>query len=225
LATRGRVHILDPQNVLIGDEFRSAHSKIAYVTTIQYKDYIKYKVLHETERKIRVRFEDRIQNSVIEQVEFDLFLAADGSHIFAATKDDLCDELLARLRNTHRDVEYHSREIDLKRVQKEGAQRISGAWFGKLQLADISAAAIFGTEVSESDEWDRYIELGILTSLQLDFSNGSSSYKVSISKKGGIVVFNNLEEEVRIELVDTISQSIEPYVIVKSGKAARGQKG
>lgn len=217
LTEHGKTEELTPQQILIGDEYRPATSSITFDRVVSFRQYKKYLVIHETERKIRVRFYGDILNSVIEHMNFELYLAADGSHVLVKTKDTHCDELLRRISETYPSFSYSRREIDLVRMQTEDAPMISGGWFRELQQADLSAAALFGEEVTESIEWERYVAQGQISFLNLTYIDDDASYRVGINKYGGVVIYPSLAEKVQLQLVDIISRRIEPYVIQSEG--------
>lgn len=57
--------------------------------------------------------------------------------------------------------------IDLGRLTTD-LGTTTGAWFGKLRIADVNTAALFGpTGVLESDEWERYQEAGEIASVYM----------------------------------------------------------
>ena len=206
LLERGRPITLNPQKLLVTGEYDPAQTVLYYEYSLDYKGYHKYKVIHETVRNMRVRFGSDIRESVIEQISFHMYLAPDGSHVFVCTTEAICEELLRRARSTFSSFMFNSRELDLKRMNEEVPQQISGGWFKDLKIADVSVAALYGAEVSHSDDWERFSQVGTITVLMMDYQKDAASYKVSVNKKGAIVLFNKLSEEVQVELLENIRE-------------------
>ncbi len=215
LLERGRAVKLSPQDVLIAGVSQPAGSTIFYEYSLDYKGYHKYKVEHETLRKMRVRFEKSIQESVIEQIYFEMYVASDRSHMFLSANDATCEELLKRARKTYSGFTHKSREIDLQRMNQEGSQQISGGWFKEMNIEDVSAAALFGAEVSLSEDWERFSRRGKISVLLMNYEKDTATYKVAVGKNGGIVIYNKLQEEVRVQLLDTISRELKRFEVVK----------
>lgn len=204
--------LLDPQSVLIGNGYEPAQTTMRYVAQIGSSGYFKYSVTHETVRKMQVRFGATVQKQVIEQLSFPMFLAPNRSHAFVQTTAIITSELFKRASETYPRLSYGDHTIDLKRLNRESGQHISGGWFRDLQIADVSAAALFGAEVSHSDDWERYSDVGTISVLQMNYTEQISSYKVSVNRNGGIVIFNKMEDEDRLKLLVRLLELVSAYI-------------
>ena len=216
LLERGREVRLSPQKVMLGGKYEPATTRLYYEYDLDYKTYRRYRVQHETVRNMQVRFDGHTYEQVIEVVKFEMYLASDGSHLFAATTDAYCEEVIKRMRSTYQYVRFGERLISITTMNRVSSPQISGGWFRELNIADVNAAALYGAEVTQSNDWERFSEEGTITVLLMNYVHDTANYKVSVSRKGGIVVFNKLTENVRVQLLDTISRGLEPFVITNT---------
>lgn len=187
------------------------YSRINYLGRSEHEGYGKYAVEHEILRKLRVRFHDQVRNQVVVIENFSLYLALDESHLLAATKDDVCNDFLQRIQQQHVGFSFASRVVDLVRMRQDLQMRVNGGYFSKLKIADVKAAAIFGPNVSESMDWDRYEKSGEISALTLDLAWEGMNLSVQVTKSGGVVVYDPLREKDQLELVRVVNGMVAPY--------------
>ena len=201
------------QPTLLGAEYDTANSEITFLGESDYAAYWKYHIVHEAVRKMTVRFLERIVENVIHVTKFDLYLSKERDHLLVATKESDTNELLKRIRLFKNDFESGERIINLAEMQKAEAMDVGGGWFANLQIADVSSAAVFGVTVVDSDELERYTNSGDISMLYMNYLYGENSYKINVTKNGGVIVMQSLPEHIRLELVEVVSNQLEPYVM------------
>jgi len=82
-------------------------------------------------------------------------------------------------------------DVDLQKLQEIG--RTTGGWFGKLKIADVRTAGIFGTTaVVASEEWGRYADLGVISALHIHVIGPADSIKpIMLMHDRGVVLMRN----------------------------------
>lgn len=200
---------------LISGVDRDLSSEVRFVGESDNAQFWKYHVTHESWRAMRVRFENQIRDRVIEIVEFHLFIPKRGREfLYADAKSRYCNELLRRIQDIEPKFEFSAREVDLSRMRREAQMDISGGWFRDLQIAEVSAAAIFGSNVSDSSDWDRYEASGTVSMLDIDFIFRGRRELVKVTREGAIVIMSTLEESERLELVSSVNQMVDRFAFL-----------
>ena len=182
-----------------GDD--SAHSTIKFVGHSIYNDYLKYHVHHETEKTSWLRVANMERRKAIFIEEFHIYLPPNSSYILVETTAKNSRELLKRIKQKDSRFQYKLREVDLL-AMKNQTQHVRGGWFRDLDIADVSTAAIFGNNVGDSDEWERYETSGKLSSLVIEFSYQGEHHSVNISASGAITLYSNYDEASALALVE-----------------------
>ena len=203
----------EPQLAMSGiaDNSYDPSSTIRLLGESEHKAYKCYQVTHETVRPWKVRFHDEVRQKVITIEEFHLFLAHDGSHLLGDTNDHVMDELLKRVQTSHPEVRVAKRSVNLTTLRQQQAPRIRGGWFGKLQIADVSSAAIFGPSVSESSDWERYESSGEISALRLEAVFEGDKTTVLVTRSSGVVLYSTYSENDALELVRVINDMVGPF--------------
>lgn len=164
----------------IGDERQTAtqlsfpgdddtiHTTIRFLGNSEHKAFSKYRVTHETIKRIKARFQNEYRNQIIAVMEFNLFRAQQASSVLITAKGLLCREMFKRFERAPEsfpDFQWLERRVDLAGLGRDLAGGVTGGWFTRRKIADLRSAGIFGPTVAESDEWMRYEQAGDLSSL------------------------------------------------------------
>jgi hypothetical protein len=179
-----------------------AHSTITYVGISPYHDYNKYLVRHEWEKECWIRVDRNDRKKAIFVDEFILFTPPNFSYALIRTSGKIATEFLRRIKSKYGAFSYTLREIDLGKLKEHLHPQVLGGWFRDLDIADVSTAAIFGSNVSESYEWDKYSSNGTLSSLVIEFTHRGDKHSVNISLSGSITLYSNYDESYALELVE-----------------------
>jgi len=208
----GQVFTTSHQEVLeVAEVETPAHSTLRFIGNSDHPLYEKYFVQHERERNKKVRIGTAIRNRIIEIEEFHLFVPKDRSYVFAGTKETYCDEFFTRLRSSYREFEFRGLRINLAKLRAELEMSVRGGWFKNLTIADVRTAGIFGSKVSESDDWSRYEQSGILSALTLELEMQGIQYNFQLLRDGGTVLYDPLSERDCVEFLQNIRDLIYQY--------------
>ena len=197
--------------------YRGAHSEVTYLGVSEHNKFSKYKVIHETQKKYRHRFDNDIRNTIIAISEFHLFQHQDG-YFMVDTNQKEIRELTERLRQSYPEalLLLKSRIVDLRalheNIQRVGADTsVIGGFFHQLKVDRVKSATIFGHEVGESPLWGEFEMKGELGGLMLSFEFYGDATSAMITRDGSIVIYSAFEENLTLELIDNINRVIEPH--------------
>lgn len=196
------------------------HTIIRFLGESEHPDYLKYHVVHEVIRRIKARWLNKTRDSIIEQLEFNLYRSKEGERCFITSGISNSNEMLRRLGESHPTLSWSNRVVDLKRLKAELGIVIKGAWFTGLKIADVSSVGIFGPRVADADDYDRYDQSGTTSSLYAEFelADGESE-TVTITRTGTVVVYSTWPEGTGLQLVEYINDRIAPLCqLVPVGK-------
>ena len=195
----------------VADNGESVHSTIKLLGISEHPAYRKYHVMHEVLRHLKWRFHDEVRFQLVTIEEFPLFVSQNGDHLLAMTNEVICDEFLHRLQDQCPQLRYAKPDVDLKKLCQAQHMHVRGGWFGGLEIPDVRLAAIFGPNVSDSDDWGRYENSGKVTMLQMQVRFRDENPLVSVSSGGGVVVFSSYPEQDALELVRAVQVLVKPY--------------
>lgn len=181
---------------------------IRFLGLSDHPHFLKYFVKHETTQNQKVRFENKERNQVIFVEEFHLYIPKNFSYLYAQTKRQISNEMLKRIRSSKDDFVYTNREVDLQEMKTQLMSDIRGGWFRDLDIANVQAAALFGSTVGGSDDWKRYENSGKISALVFELSYKGTQNSVIISHNGGIIVYQNMNENDVLEFVDRINDLV-----------------
>lgn len=189
----------------IGDD---AHSEISYVGVSDYLDYHKYYVRHETLRETWIRIDNEDRKKVIFVEEFFVFTPPNLTYAIVKAKHKIANELFRRIHDKEKSFDYLLREVDLIGLKNDLHSQVRGGWFRDLEIEDVSTAAIFGANVSDSDEWDKYANNGTLSSLVIEFSHRGERHSVNVSLSGAITLYANYDDVYSLDLVEKFNRIV-----------------
>jgi hypothetical protein len=214
----------DTQLALLAGEDDTAHSIVRFLGESDSKYFYRYFVKHETLQKRKIRFANEERSQVIFIEEFHLYIPEPLNYLWAETKAPYCNELLKRIKTNSPGFLYYNRIVDLHEMRSKLRGNVRGGWFRELEIADVSTAAIFGANVSESEEWQHYEDAGILSALVLEFTYRGGKHSVQITRNGTITLYGTYQERDSLELVDTINDIVNKFAddIPASTKKSRG---
>lgn len=98
----------------------------------------------------------------------------------------------------------------LERLQS--ARQIKGGWFGRLQIAKVEAAALYGDDVADSDDWNRYMEAGELRALHLEIPYDDRDMTVMLTREAAVVFFSDLTEREYLEYATAIFTEMSEFL-------------
>ena len=184
------------------------HSTIEFLGRSEHSDFLKYRVIHETMRREKARFGNNIRNNFIGIYEFNLFIPNNYSYLYADTNTRNCDELAKRIKECFLEFEFKSREVDLLKIKSALYDNIRGGWFKNLEIADVSAAGIFGANVGDSEDWTRYENNGQISALTVEFKSSNMMHSIQITRTGTIILYGRYSESYSIRLVEEVNDYV-----------------
>lgn len=172
--------------------------------------FVKYKVHYEAKIEEWGRQGGR---------EFHNYIAMDEFHMLNHKEKPwvLFDTNIDNSRKTMREFQDSSSssklpiepwEFDLKRLIKEEFENITGGHFSNVQLQDVESAALWGPDVSDSEDWKKFSNLGEIKHIQLQAEFKNSTVSFGLSMRGSVVVNTSLPESQRLDLVEEILEKI-----------------
>ena len=201
------------QKPLFPDIDEAPQTVVTAVGLADHPSFQKYHVLHETYQKVRGRYRNEPITSYIAQVEFHIYYHAENKRLLIDTPRNICKEMVDRLEKSNIDFLVIPHEIDLFKLGNDLKERIRGGWFGELKVADVSTIGIFGPTVGESEEWDRYGQVGKLKAIDIELDWITQRLLVKIMTHRGIVIFETLTEYESLERILKIQDDLDPYEI------------
>lgn len=212
------------QLTYLADGDDGAHSEIRFVGESDHPEFWKYFVRHETVENRKVRFEQKDRNQVIFVEEFHLYIPPNFSYLYVDATGKSARELLKRIQIASPGFTYTLREINLFELRQKLHANVRGGWFKELDIVDVSTAAIFGANVGESDEWQRYEGAGKLSALVLEFKHQGVHHSVNVSLNGSITLYANYSERDSLDLVELINNIVMKFSEEFAPRSRRGSK-
>lgn len=125
-------------------------------------DFERYEVLHQVERDVDAFYNQELVKRILENRRFFAFYNRTRQYFLVGARRKDAIGVFERLTKIDPPIHARSDDFDLRRALDLG--KTTGGYFGKLKIAKVRTAAVFGsTTVVESEEWDHYASLGELT--------------------------------------------------------------
>jgi hypothetical protein len=201
------------QETISGDFDIAPQTVITAVGIADLPSFKKYHVLHETYQKVRGRYKNEPITGYIAQVEFHIYYHTEQKRLLIDTPRNICREMVDRLEKSDIDFLVIPHKIDLSKLGIDLSDRVRGGWFGELKVADVSTIGLFGPTVGESEEWEKYDQVGTLRAIDVELDSISEKLLVKIMAHRGIVLFENLTESQSLERVLKIQHDLDSYEI------------
>lgn len=94
----------------------------------------------------------------------------------------------------------------------QSARQIKGGWFGKLQIAKVEAAYLYGDDVADSDDWNRYMGAGELRALHIEIPYEDRDMSVMLTREASVVFYSDLTERDYLEYATTIFEEMGEFI-------------
>ncbi len=178
--------------------------------------------LHAELDKVRVRheqtlhFEGRYRNDPINEVirvdRFDVYLPKQRgatTHAYVCGRGQIWRDAFRRMHGADGRFAYTVEELDLLKLISRLEAGVGGGWFGNLKIEKVKSAALFGADVTESDDWSRLERLGDLTTIYvvLDDESGEPQ-SLMLGRDWTIVVYRDRGEVANLDFVAAIRAEI-----------------
>lgn len=200
------------QGVLLNDVDETPKSTITAKGIAENSDFLEYSVLHEDFQEVTGRYLGKPIRRYIAEYNFHIFYHHSRQILFIDSKKQLCDEFVKRFKSNHqKEFDLQQSKIKLTSLADDIRKDIRGGWFGNVQIADVSSIALFGPTVGESDEWDRYDNIGELKTLDIALTIDEILLSVKIMANRGIVIFGKIDDRLKLSFLLKIQDDLEKY--------------
>ncbi|MDQ3916386.1 MAG: hypothetical protein M3285_13450 [Actinomycetota bacterium] len=143
-----------------------AHTTLTFQGSADAEEFERYRIEHQLDRDIDAIWNQQHIHRVIEVKEFHAYYYREKHYALVDTKKVDARSAMSRLNDGVRDIKVGKLpDIPLAAMEKIQGGVTAGGYFGKLKIAKVKSAALFGEEVSESADWQRYEEAGELSAL------------------------------------------------------------
>lgn len=174
-----------------------AHTSLERLGHAAFRGFDKYLGLHEDLWKVTGRVRGKPFKQVIVASRFEIFRQRGSGVVLGKGKRDVVFPALRRLREAEKcDVEPVALDLaKLREGLKGKGVHVHGAHFNKLALAKLTAAAVFGEDVDQSEEFKHYEMAGLNSAAIISASVKGVVQKFMVTKTGTVVVYENRDEK------------------------------
>lgn len=167
----------------------TAHTTFTYKGEADDPQFDRYLVEHQYVKDTHAIFKGQTLRKLIFVTEFHVFTRREEGYLLAQTNKAVARAAFGRLDKAG--IQTHEEQISLSWAQQVGDT--TGGWFGNLQMQNVNAAALFGEGVMESEDWERYEELGDLSAVNVRIANPSdqSVRTVMLTRNRGVILFQD----------------------------------
>lgn len=188
-----------------------ARTEFTYLGLAQDQSYRRYGVRHEDLRHVNARFRNEPVRELFFVYDFQIFRSAAGVLFCKGAVKPVVNRAFRALEDTG--LETESVEVDLglilKRLKESGEGLVKGGWFGDLVINKVDAAGIFGNDVDESDEWERYSSSGSLNAVTVDLVVAGAHESFQLTRDRTIVVYRSKTEPELLEFAEAIHKMVD----------------
>lgn len=209
----GNVFETTHQDSLLEDFDEAPRTVITATGLADYREFSKYHVKHETYKKVQGRYKNEPIAGYIAQEEFHIFYHSIIKSMIVDSTRINCKEMVTRVERSEKNFDVTSQDIDLVKLGNDLRVDVRGGWFGDLKVSDVSSIGIFGPTVGESQEWDRYEQVGTLKAIDLELDVEGRRILVKIMSNRGIVLFETITESKALVLLLKIQSTLDSYII------------
>lgn len=114
--------------------------------------------------------------------------------LIVRTKALVAEDFIKRM-NKLEEFNALERQVDFTALRPQ-LRTITAGWFGDVQAANLRSTGMYGPNVDRSDEWIHLETIGTLRALSGPYAYNGSTFYMSITQKGGIVLSNAFDDEI-----------------------------
>jgi hypothetical protein len=189
-----------------------ATTEMQYLGSAEGGVFERFAVEHQVDRKGEIIIGDERARQFIEVRRFAAYYHREhGYFLVQAGKKDTRGTF-DRLKKASPPVVATVEPIDLALLTDLGTT--TGAWFGKLKIADVNTAALFGPSgVLESEEWERYQEAGVIASVYMKVvAPNDDVQSIQLTKDRIVVLGIDEGERGNLEFVAHLQAAIDEHL-------------
>lgn len=203
-----------------------ARTTITYLGKSEHPNFNKYFVEHDTVRNLVWRTDtgELRRGGLIEVLEFHMYRHIQQGYFFIDSNHQHIQEMCKRLLQNVSKLSIRIFNVDLPSTKEELKSRVSIGYFGSLNIRQVSACAIYGPDVGESEMWEYLMEHGQLNAMTIEFEYFGEMQKVMVHRLGGIMPYHAFGENASLDIVDEVKRLIEPLSTLNEVSLARRRK-
>lgn len=187
----------------------SALTSLTFQGVADSPDFERYEMLYQVDDDVDVMVDQRNVRRLLENRRFHAYYhRSDGYFVVQTNKRDT-RQAFDRLARATPPVEATHTTINLLDVLDVGTS--TGAYFGKLQIAKVRSAAVFGTAtVVDSEEWNHYASHGELSVVYMRASTPSGDERaLQLMKDRSVVLMKSISERQDLEFVASLQADLD----------------
>lgn len=178
-------------------------------------NFDKYKMTSENIEKLKGRAYGNLEpfDEFISINYSDVYYSHNTNCLYFHSKKQFFNQFEKTFRNSS-EISYNKINIDFKEIiNNQNALDIKGIWFGNLLDANVRSQVLMGNKVDASNKYLELLNEGDITNLTLIYQYKDEQLKIMITKDGGVIFYDKLEETDALMALDyiysnLISQSI-----------------
>lgn len=190
-----------------GDE--SAETTLTFQGVADDPRFERYEMLYQVPNDVDVVVNQKNIRRLLSNRRFHAFYHRGKGYLLVQTNRRDARNSFGRLSRATPPISSGHRTINLADVLEVGVP--TGAHFGNLKIARVSAASLFGTmTVVDSDEWHRYAEVGELSIVYMRASTeGGDERAIQLMNDGSVVLMKGISERQDLEFVAELQESLD----------------
>ncbi len=143
-----------------------AHTTLTFQGSADADEFERYHIEHQIDRDIDAIWNQEQIHRVIELKDFHAYYYRERNYALVDAKKADARSAIYRLGDGDTEIRVAKLpDITLAAMERIQGAVTAGGYFGKLKIAKVRSAALFGDDVSESADWQRYEEAGELSAL------------------------------------------------------------
>jgi hypothetical protein len=179
----------------------------------------RFELVHQVERDLDAIFEQRPVKRLIEVHHLTAYYhRRNGYVLVTGGRKEEARAAFRRLAHSDTRLTAVVPNIDLTTLTTLG--HTTGGWFGKLQIAEVDTAGIFGgVSVVDSAEWERYSEKGEVSALYSQVTDSAGAVRtIVLTRERVIALMKDMGEEENLAFVAHVQELIDQAVSAQSSK-------
>lgn len=191
----------------------SAETSFRYLGPAEDDRFEKYAVLHQVDSTVDIIADQQHYERVLDNRRFEAFFRRDAGYVLVQAGKSDAHSALKRMALAEPPILAEPVHVDLKAMTPLGAP--TGAHFGKLRVADVTAVSVWGTvDIVDSQEWHYYNQLGELSAVNMQAAlAGAADYRhIQLLRDRSVVIMKSISERYDLRFIADLQESIEQLV-------------
>lgn len=205
------------------------HTKLERLGISQANAFDRYGVKHDQLERLQGRYGRHPFHQIVLIYDFELFKHKTSKIVIAKGPGRIVRSAAKRLED--KGYEMFPILVDLAKMKaflNATTAHVTGAHFSEIQEENVTAAAIYGSDVDESDEYRRYADSGSLSAIIVDTVVSGIYDKFMLTRGGTVVVYDRRSEDelltIALGVMDLIREASAQMTTPENGRTGRGDR-